>query len=136
MLMPKKVKFRKSHRGDQIRGLATRKTVLSFGTVGLKTLAAGWITSRQIEAARRTITGHLQRKGKLWIRIFPDKSVTVKGNEIRMGGGKGSVDHYVAPVKPGTIMFEIDGVELELARRALQLAAYKMPVRTSIIYKS
>lgn len=136
MLMPKKVKYRKSHRGDQLRGAASRKIKLSFGSIGLKTVAAGWISSRQIEAARRTITGHLQRKGKLWIRIFPDKSVTVKGNEIRMGGGKGSVDHYVAPVKPGVIMFEIDGVELSLARRALQLAAYKMPVKTTIIYKS
>lgn len=135
MLMPKKVKFRKSHRGDQIRGRASRKIKLSFGSIGLKTVEAGWISSRQIESARRTITGHLQRKGKLWIRIFPDKSVTVKGNEIRMGGGKGSVDHYVAPVKPGIIMFEIDGVDETTARRALRLAGYKLPVKTVIVYK-
>lgn len=135
MLIPKKVKYRKSQRGDQIRGVATRKTNLSFGDYGLKALEAGWITSRQIEAARRAITGNLQRKGKLWIRIFPDKSVTVKGNEIRMGGGKGAVDHYVAPVKPGTVIFEIDGVNLEQAQQALRLASYKLPVKTAIIKK-
>jgi large subunit ribosomal protein L16 len=136
MLMPKKVKYRKTHRGDQIRGKATQKTTLNFGSFGLKSLEAGWITSRQIEAARRAITGHLQRRGKVWIRIFPDKSISVKGNEIRMGGGKGSVDHYVAPIKPGTVMFEMDGVTLELAREALKLAAHKMPVKTTIIVKS
>lgn len=136
MLMPKKVKYRKTHRGDQIKGKATQKTTLSFGSFGLKSLEAGWITSRQIEAARRTITGHLQRRGKVWIRIFPDKSISVKGNEIRMGGGKGNVDHYVAPIKPGTVMFEMDGVTLELAREALKLAAHKMPVKTTIIVKS
>ena len=130
MFIPKKVKYRKSHRGDQIKGLATRKLTLSFGTFGLKSLEAGWITSRQLEAARRSITGSFQRKGKLWIRIFPDKSVTVKGNEIRMGGGKGAVDHYVAPIKPGTVMFEVDGVTEEQARAALRLAAYKLPVKT------
>jgi large subunit ribosomal protein L16 len=135
MLMPKKVKYRKTHRGDQIKGKATQKATLSFGNFGLKSLEAGWITSRQIEAARRAITGHLQRRGKVWIRIFPDKSISVKGNEIRMGGGKGSVDHYVAPIKPGTVMFEMDGVTLELAREALKLAAHKMPVKTIIVVK-
>lgn len=135
MLIPKKVKYRKTHRGDQIRGVALRKATLSFGSFGLKTLEAGWITSRQIEAARRAITGHLQRRGKVWIRIFPDKSVTVKGNEIRMGGGKGAVDHYVAPVKPGTMLFEMDGVTSELARAALRLAAHKMPVKTTVVSK-
>jgi large subunit ribosomal protein L16 len=135
MLMPKKVKYRKTHRGDQIKGKATQKATLSFGSFGLKSLEAGWITSRQIEAARRAITGHLQRRGKVWIRIFPDKSISVKGNEIRMGGGKGSVDHYVAPIKPGTVMFEMDGVTLELAREALKLAAHKMPVKTIIVVK-
>lgn len=134
--MPKKVKYRKTHRGDQIKGKATQKATLSFGSFGLKSLEAGWITSRQIEAARRAITGHLQRRGKVWIRIFPDKSISVKGNEIRMGGGKGNVDHYVAPIKPGTVMFEMDGVTLELAREALKLAAHKMPVKTTIIVKS
>ncbi len=135
MLIPKKVKYRKNHRGDQIRGKATRKINLSFGDFGLRSLEAGWITSRQIEAARRAITGNLQRKGKLWIRIFPDKSVTVKGNEIRMGGGKGAVDHYVAPIKPGTIIFEVDGVTWEQAQTALRLAAYKLPVKSVIIKK-
>lgn len=135
MLIPKKVKYRKSHRGDQIRGKATRKINLNFGDFGLRSLEAGWITSRQIEAARRAITGNLQRKGKLWIRIFPDKSVTVKGNEIRMGGGKGAVDHYVAPIKPGTIIFEVDGVTWEQAQTALRLAAYKLPVKSVIIKK-
>lgn len=136
MLIPKKVKYRKSHRGDQIKGSATRKINLNFGDYGLRALQAGWVTSRQIESARRAITGNLQRKGKLWIRIFPDKSVTVKGNEIRMGGGKGAVDHYVAPIRPGTIMFEIDGVTLEQAKVALKLAAYKLPVKTAIVTKN
>jgi large subunit ribosomal protein L16 len=136
MLIPKKVKYRKSHRGDQIKGFASRKHEVSFGEYGLKALEAGWITSRQIESARRAITGFLQRKGKVWIRIFPDKSVTVKGNEIRMGGGKGAVDHYVAPVKPGTVMFEIDGVTADVARSSLRLAAYKLPVKTSIIRRA
>jgi large subunit ribosomal protein L16 len=135
MLIPRKVKYRKSHRGDQIRGQASQKISLSFGDYGLKALEAGWITSRQLEAARRAITGNLQRKGKLWIRIFPDKSVTVKGNEIRMGGGKGSVDHYVAPIKPGTVMFEVDGVTSEQAQAALRLASYKLPVKTVFVKK-
>jgi large subunit ribosomal protein L16 len=136
MLIPKKVKYRKNQRGDQIRGLANRKIELSFGEYGLRAVEAGWITSRQIESARRAITGNLQRKGKLWIRIFPDKSVTVKGNEIRMGGGKGAVDHYVAPIRPGTIMFEIDGVSQVHATTALKLAAYKLPVKCVVIKKS
>lgn len=135
MLIPKKVKYRKHHRGDQIRGVATRKATISFGSAGLKSLEAGWITSRQIEAARRAITGYLQRRGKVWIRIFPDKSISVKGNEIRMGGGKGAVDHYVAPIRPGTIMFEIDGVTPQQAAEALRLAAHKMPVTTQVIHK-
>ncbi len=133
MLMPKKVKYRKWHRGDQISGVALRKARISFGSVGLKSLEAGWITARQIEAARRAITGHLKRGGKIWIRIFPDKPITVKGNEIRMGGGKGSVDHYVAAIKPGTVMFEIDGVSLEVASEALRLAAHKLPVKCLIV---
>lgn len=135
MLLPKKVKYRKQQRGDQIKGSATRKTNLNFGTFGLKSLEAGWLTSRQLEAARRAITGHLQRRGKVWIRVFPDKSVSVKGNEIRMGGGKGAVDHYVAPIKPGTILFEIDGVSSTLAQSALRLARHKLPVTTIFIAK-
>ncbi|MBU1038796.1 50S ribosomal protein L16 [Patescibacteria group bacterium] len=135
MLIPKKVKYRKHHRGDQIKGKASQKINLSFGSFGLKSLEANWITSRQIEAARRAITGSLQRKGKLWIRIFPDKSITVKGNEIRMGGGKGAVDHYVAPIKPGTIMFELGGVNDEEASTAFRLASFKLPVKTTIVKK-
>lgn len=135
MLMPKKVKHRKWHRGDQISGWANRKNTLSFGSVGLKSLEAAWVTSRQIEAARRAMTGYLKRGGKIWIRIFPDKPITVKGNEIRMGGGKGSVDHFVAPVRPGTVMFEMDGVDSIQAKEAMRLAAHKLPVKTSIIIK-
>ena len=135
MLMPKKVKHRKWHRGDQISGLASRKNTLSFGAFGLKAQEAGWITSRQIESARRAMTGYLKRGGKIWIRIFPDKPITVKGNEIRMGGGKGSVDHFVAPVKPGTVLFEMDGVALAEAQAAMRLAAHKLPVKTVIIIK-
>lgn len=135
MLMPKKVKHRKWHRGDQIAGTASRKTTVSFGSMGLKSLQAGWVTSRQIEAARRAMTGYLKRGGKIWIRIFPDKPITVKGNEIRMGGGKGSVDHFVAPVKPGTVMFEMDGVAEAQARAAMRLGAHKLPIKTTIILK-
>lgn len=135
MLMPKKVKHRKWHRGDQISGTASQKNTLSFGSVGLKSLEAGWITARQIEAARRAMTGYLKRGGKIWIRIFPDKPITVKGNEIRMGGGKGSVDHFVAPIKPGTMMFEMDGVGAVESREAMRLAAHKLPVKTTIIIK-
>lgn len=136
MFIPKKVKYRKTHRGDQIKGFATRKATVAFGEFGLKSLEAGWITSRQLEAARRAITGNLQRKGKLWIRIFPDKSVSVKGNEIRMGGGKGAVDHYVAPIKPGTVMFEVDGTTREQAQAAFRLAAHKLPVKTIFVTRA
>lgn len=132
--MPKKVKYRKAHRGS-IRGKATRKTNLDFGTYGLKSLDQHWVTSRQIEAARRAVTHFLQRGGKIWIRIFPDKPITIKGSEIRMGGGKGPVDHYVAVVKPGMILIEMDGVTREVAHRALRLAAFKLPVRTRFIEK-
>lgn len=132
MLLPKKVKHRKWHRG-RVRGRATSKLNVSFGSYGLKSLEARWVTARQIEAARRAMTRFIQRGGKIWIRIFPDKPVTFKGNEIRMGGGKGSVDHYVAIVKPGTVLFEMDGVKEDVARQAMQLAAYKLPVKTRFI---
>ena len=135
MLMPKKVKYRKAHRG-RIRGKATQKTDLDFGTYGLKSLDQHWVTSRQIEAARRAVTHFIQRGGKIWIRIFPDKPVTIKGSEIRMGGGKGPVDHYVAVVKPGMILIEMDGVSREIAARALRLASFKLPVRTRFIEKT
>lgn len=132
MLLPKKVKHRKWHRG-RVRGRATDKLNVSFGSYGLKSSEAKWVTARQIEAARRATTRFVQRGGKIWIRIFPDKPVTIKGNEVRMGGGKGAVDHYVAVVKPGTMLFEMDGVAESVAREAMKLAAYKLPVKTKFI---
>lgn len=135
MLAPKKVKYRKSQRTDQITGLASRTNKVSFGQYGLKSLEASWVTSRQIEAARRTITRFVARGGRVWIRIFPDKSITAKGNEMPMGKGKGSVDHYVAVVKPGTVMFEMSGVDQEIAHKALTLAGHKLPVKTKIVIR-
>jgi large subunit ribosomal protein L16 len=134
MLMPKKSKFRKSHKGSR-GGKATRKTSLGYGSFGLKSLEAHWVSARQIEAARRVMTRYTKRGGKIWIRIFPDKPVTAKGGEMPMGKGKGSVDHYVAVVKPGMIMFEIDGVGDVMAKEALNLAAYKLPIKCKIIGK-
>src|SRR5215217_7734771 len=132
MLQPKRTKFRKQHRGHR-RGPANAGTQVSFGEYGLQALGAAWIDSRQIEAARRAITHHVKRGGKIWIRIFPDKPVTAKPAETRMGSGKGAVDHYVAVVKPGRIMFELGGVRPEIAREALLLAAQKMPIKCKII---
>jgi len=129
MLQPKRVKHRKVHRGH-MSGIATRGGTVAFGEYGLQALEAGWITARQIEAARRTITHHLKRGGKVWIRIFPDHSVTKKPAETRMGSGKGAPDHWVAVVKPGRILFEVAGVAEELAREAMRLAAHKLPVQT------
>lgn len=134
MLQPKKVKHRKWHKG-RTKGVETRGTELAFGAYGLKALEARWITARQIEAARRAITNYIQRGGKVWIRIFPDKPVTKKPPEVTLGGGKGSVDHYVAAVKPGRIIFEMDGVSGEIAGEALRLAAHKLPVKTKFIKK-
>ncbi len=134
MLAPKKVKHRKWHKG-RVRGLATRTNKISFGSYGLKATTASWITARQIESARRVMTRYVKRTGKVWIRIFPDKPVTAKGNEIPMGGGKGAVDHYVVVVKPGTVMFEMEGVDETMAREALKLAAYKLPVKTRVVTK-
>ncbi len=134
MLMPKKSKYRKSHKGRR-GGVASRKTTLAFGNIGLKSLAAHWVSSRQIEAARKVLTRYIKRGGKVWIRIFPDKPVTLKGGEIPMGKGKGSVDHYVAVVKPGMIMFEMDGVNLAEAEEAMAMAAYKLPVKCRVIKK-
>ena len=136
MLTPKKVKHRKWQKGRGLkRQFETRGTQLAFGSFGLKAEASAWITSRQIEAARRAITNYVKREGKLWIRIFPDKPVTKRPPEVTMGGGKGSVDHYVAPVRPGRILFEMDGVTLETARAALRLAGHKLPVLTRVISK-
>lgn len=134
MLIPKKVKHRKWHKGrSRGRTVETRGTTLEFGSIGLKALSPAWVTSRQIEAARKTITSHAKRQGKLWIRIFPDKPVTERPPELTMGGGKGAVDHYVFPVKPGRVLFELDGVPEAVAREALRLAGHKLPVQSKVI---
>ncbi|MFA5051026.1 MAG: 50S ribosomal protein L16 [Patescibacteria group bacterium] len=136
MLMPRKVKYRKMHKGRRRnKNLACTKVSLNFGEYGLKGLEACWITARQIEAARRTITRFLKKGGKVWIRVFPDKSVTMKGAETPMGGGKGAVDHYVAIVRAGTILFEITGVDEVTAREALTLASHKLPIKTKFLKK-
>lgn len=134
MLQPKKVKHRKWQKGRS-RGIETRGTHVAFGAYGLKSLEARWITARQIEAARRAMTRHIQRGGKIWIRIFPDKPVTKKPPEVTLGGGKGTVDHYVLAIKPGRILFEMDGVSIEMAREAMRLAAHKLPVKTKFVMK-
>lgn len=130
MLMPKKVKHRKIQRGGEVKGVAARGDKVSFGAFGLKAMDGGLITSRQIESARRAMTRYVQRGGKVWIRIFPDKPMTKKGDETPMGKGKGSVDHFVAKIQAGRMMFEMDGVTREVAMRAMKLAAYKLPVKT------
>jgi large subunit ribosomal protein L16 len=134
MLQPKRVKFRKQQKG-RIKGLAGRGHTIAFGSFGLKSLESGRITSRQIEACRITISRTLKREGKIWIRIFPDKPITKKPAEVRMGKGKGAPEYWVAKIKPGTILFEIDGVSKELAARALKLAAYKLPVSTKFVVR-
>lgn len=135
MLAPKKVKYRKTQRTDRIRGVASRTTEISFGSFGLRAITASWVTARQIEAARRAMSRFIARGGRIWIRIFPDKSITAKGNEMPMGKGKGGVDHYVAVVKPGTILFEMTGVDRATAARAMELAAHKLPVKTKFVSK-
>jgi large subunit ribosomal protein L16 len=134
MLIPKKVKYRKAHRarGTQF-GVATKNFLLSYGTIGLKSMEGGEITSRQIEAARRTMSRATKRGGKIWIKIFPQKPITRKAAEVPMGSGKGSLDHYVAEIKAGTVMFEMGGLPIEDARKALGLAAHKLPVKCRII---
>ena len=134
MLQPKRVKYRKQHRGHR-RGEAHAGTEISFGEFGLQSLSTAWIDSRQIEAARRAITHHMRRGGKVWIRIFPDKPVTAKPAETRMGSGKGAPDHWVAVVKPGRMLFEIAGVREELAREALRLASHKLPIETRFVMR-
>jgi len=134
MLAPKKTKFRKAHKLNR-GGKATKRNSLSFGSYGMKSIEACWVTARQLEAARRVITRFVQRNGKLWIRVFPDKPVTAKGGEMPMGKGKGPVDHYVAIVKPGMILFEIEGVTELQAREAIALAAHKLPVKCKFIMK-
>ena len=135
MLMPKKVKFRKQQRGRR-RGTATRGAKVSFGDFGLQALEAGWVTARQIEAARIAMTRHVKRGGKIWIRIFPDKPITKKPAETRMGSGKGAPDHWVAVVKPGRVLYEIEGVEEGLAREAMMLAAQKLPIKTRFVTRA
>ncbi len=132
MLLPKRVKYRKSHRGRR-KGKAQRGHRVAFGDMGLKALEAGWITSRQIEACRVAITRKMKRDGKVWIRIFPDKPVSKKPIETRMGKGKGNPEFWVAVVKPGRIMFEVAGVSKELATEALKMASYKLPIKTKIV---
>ncbi len=131
-LMPKRIKFRKAHRG-RMKGLAQRGNTISFGQYGIQSLASAWITSQQIEAARVAINRHVRRGGKLWIRIFPDKPYTKKPAETRMGKGKGAPEGWVAVVKPGRILFEIDGVPEPLAKEAFRLAAYKLPMKTKFL---
>ena len=136
MLTPKKLKHRKVHRGrSRFKGVATQRNELNFGTFGLKSNGHAWITSRQIESARRAMTRFIKRGGKIWIRIFPDKPITKKGEQQTMGSGKGSLDHFASVVKPGTILFEMDGVEQEVAKRALELAAHKLPIKTKFVIK-
>ena len=131
-LMPKRVKYRKTHRGSR-KGTASRNLSIDFGEFALQTLERGWITNIQIEAARVTMTRNMKRKGKLWIRIFPDKSVTARPPETRMGKGKGNPEYWVAVVKPGNVLFELDGVPESLARESFRLAANKLPVRTRFL---
>jgi|TARA_B110000977_G_scaffold197036_1_gene278662 large subunit ribosomal protein L16 len=135
MLSPKRTKYRKYHRG-RLRGKATRGNEICYGKYGLQALEPTWITSRQIEATRRTITRYTKRGAALWIRIFPDKTVTARAAESRMGSGKGAVDYWVAVVKPGTILFEMGAVPEEIARAAFKLAAYKLPIKTKVIIKT
>jgi large subunit ribosomal protein L16 len=135
MLMPKKVKYRKQQRG-RMRGLAYRGCSVDFGEYGLKALGCGYITNRQLEAARIAMTRHIKRGGKVWIRIFPDKPVTKKPAEVRMGSGKGAPDGWVAVIRPGKILFEMEGVPLDVAAEAMRLAAMKLPIRTKLVLRS
>ena len=135
MLMPKNVKYRRQHRGRR-GGPATRRNYIAFGDYAIQATEAGWITSRQIESARRAIRGHVKRGGKLWIRVFPDKPVTQKPAETRMGSGKGSVEFWVAVVKPDRVLFEIAGVDREIAHEAMMLASHKLPLKCKFVSRS
>lgn len=134
MLQPKKRKYRKEFRGTR-SGIATRGNQVSFGEFGIKSLTAGWLTSRQIEAARKKIASTTKRSGKMWIRIFPDKPITKKGAGAKMGSGKGDIDSYVAVIKPGRVLFELSGVSEEIAKEALRKAAHKLPMKTTFVHK-
>jgi large subunit ribosomal protein L16 len=134
MLFPKKVKHRKWHKGrGRDKGVATRAKSLAFGEYGMKSVEEGWVTSRQLEAARRVLVRYIRKGGRIWIRVFPDKPVTKKGNEVPMGGGKGAPDHYIAVVKPGTLLFEMGGLSRENAADAIHMAGYKLGVETKFI---
>lgn len=132
MLIPKRTKFRKLHRG-RLKGIATKANTVVFGEFGLQALEPTWLTSRQIEATRRSITRYVRRTGKIWIRVFPDKPITERAAESRMGSGKGTVDYWVAVIKPGMILFEINGLDKEMAYKVLKTASYKLPVKTKIV---
>jgi large subunit ribosomal protein L16 len=134
MLQPKKTKYRKQQKG-KMKGNAQRGNTLAFGSFGIKTLEEAWITGRQIEAARQAVTRHMKREGQIWIRIFPDKPVTKKPAEVRMGKGKGAPEYFVARVNPGRILFEAEGVSLDVAKEALRLAAQKLPVNTKFVVR-
>ena len=135
MLSPKRTKFRRPHRGN-FKGTATRGNKISFGDYALQALEPCWLTSRQIEAGRRVMTRYVRRTGKLWIRIFPDKPITIRPAETRMGSGKGAPDYWVAVIKPGKVLYEITGVPENVARRAMKIASYKMPVKTKFLTKA
>jgi len=136
MLLPKKVKHRKWHKGRRKnKGLATRANKVSFGEFALKSMSYGWVTSRQIEATRRVLTRYVRKTGKMWIRVFPDKPVTKKGNEMPMGSGKGALDHYVAVIKPGTVLFELSGIPKDKAKEAIVLAGHKLGLKTKFVEK-
>jgi len=136
MLMPKKAKYRKKMRGGKIRGISSRGAFVSFGEFGLKAMEVGMINSREIEAARRAMTRYIQRGGKIWIRMFPDHPMSKKGAEVPMGKGKGETDRYIAKIKPGKILFEMDGIDEKIARRAMRLASDKLSVKTKFVIKN
>ena len=135
MLQPKRTKHRKAQKG-RMKGNAQRGTTIAFGSFGLKALESVWMTNRQIEAARQTITRHMKREGNVWIRVFPDKPITHKPAEVRMGKGKGNLEYYAAVVKPGLILFEAEGVSMEVAKAALNLAAQKLPIKTKFVVRA
>ncbi|MEK7643864.1 MAG: 50S ribosomal protein L16 [Patescibacteria group bacterium] len=136
MLLPKKLKHRKWHKPRRNnKGVATRLVTIAFGSFALKSMDHAWVTSRQIEAARRVMTRYVKRGGKIWIRVFPDRPVTRKGNELPMGGGKGSPDHFVSTIKPGTVLFEMEGIPEDKAKEALTLASHKLPLKARFIKK-
>jgi len=135
MLQPKRTKFRKMQKG-RMKGMAQRGNQIAFGSFGLKTMEEGWLTSRQIEAARIAVTRYMKRDGQVWIRIFPDKPVTAKRAEVRMGKGKGAPSHWVAVVRPGRILFESDGVPIDVARESMRLAAQKLPIKCKFVVRN